>query len=190
MCFICKRLLRFWGEAVFLFPFVLSSQSIHSSFNCTWKGQDAAQFQGACVTLPTRLLHAWDFPGKGTGVGCHFLLQGIFLTQGMNTGLPHCRQTLYHLSHQGSHNSQVINPILYSLLEPTAPPTMTGSTKVHWKEQWTQSQEQRGQVLALPLTFDMTVSPEALVRWGMFVSCHLVHFLLMFFRAQSILKAG
>ena len=30
------------------------------------------------------------------------LLQGIFLTQGSNPGLPHCRQILYHLSHQGS----------------------------------------------------------------------------------------
>ena len=43
-----------------------------------------------------------DFPGKSTGVSCHFLLQGIFLTQGSNPGLPHCRQMLYHLSHQGS----------------------------------------------------------------------------------------
>ena len=51
---------------------------------------------------PTRLLHPQDFPGKRTGVGCHFLLQGIFLTQGSNPGLPHCRQTLYHLSHQGN----------------------------------------------------------------------------------------
>ena len=50
---------------------------------------------------PTRLLHPWDFPGKSTGVGCHFLLQRIFLTQGSNLGLSHCRQTLYHLSHQG-----------------------------------------------------------------------------------------
>ena len=47
----------------------------------------------------TRLLRPWDFLGKSTGMGCHFLLQGIFLTQGLNTGLPHCRQTLYHLSH-------------------------------------------------------------------------------------------
>ena len=30
----------------------------------------------------TRLLYPWDFLGKSTGVGCHFLLQGIFLTQG------------------------------------------------------------------------------------------------------------
>ena len=51
---------------------------------------------------PTRLLHPWDFPGKNTGVGCHFLLQEIFPTQGLNPGLPHCGQTLYHLSHQGS----------------------------------------------------------------------------------------
>ena len=49
----------------------------------------------------TRFLHPWDLSGKKTGVGCHFLLQEIFLTQGLNPGLPHCRQTLYRLSHQG-----------------------------------------------------------------------------------------
>ena len=35
-------------------------------------------------------------------MGSHFLLQGIFPAQGLNPGLLHCRQTLYHLSHQGS----------------------------------------------------------------------------------------
>ena len=40
-----------------------------------------------------------DSPGKNSGVGCHFLLQGIFLTQGLNPGLLHCRQTLYRLSY-------------------------------------------------------------------------------------------
>ena len=50
----------------------------------------------------TRLLCPWDFPGKSTGVGCHFLLQGIFPTQESNPGPPHGRQTLYCLSHQGS----------------------------------------------------------------------------------------
>ena len=34
--------------------------------------------------------------------GLPFLLQGIFPTQGSNLGRPHCRQMLYHLSHQGS----------------------------------------------------------------------------------------
>ena len=35
-------------------------------------------------------------------MGCHFLLQEIFPSQGLNPGFPHCRQTLYRLSHQGS----------------------------------------------------------------------------------------
>ena len=43
-----------------------------------------------------------DSPGKNTGVDCHALLQGIFPTQGSNPGLPHRRQILYNLSHQGS----------------------------------------------------------------------------------------
>ena len=43
-----------------------------------------------------------DSPGKNTGVGCHALHQGIFPTQGLNPGLPHCRRILHHLSHQGS----------------------------------------------------------------------------------------
>ena len=43
-----------------------------------------------------------DSPGKNTGVGSHALLQGIFPTQGQNSGLPNCRQVLYHLSHQGN----------------------------------------------------------------------------------------
>ena len=51
---------------------------------------------------PTRLLCLWDFPGKDTGVGCHFLFQGIFPTQGSNLGLPHCRQIFYQLSYKGS----------------------------------------------------------------------------------------
>ena len=52
-------------------------------------------------SLPGSSVHGGS-PGKNTGVGCHALLQGIFPTQGLNPGLPHCRQILYHLSHQGS----------------------------------------------------------------------------------------
>ena len=43
-----------------------------------------------------------QFVGNSTGVDCRFLLQEIFLTQGSNPGLLHCRQSLYRLSHQGS----------------------------------------------------------------------------------------
>ena len=56
---------------------------------------------------PTRLLCPWDFPGKNTGVGCHFLLQKIFLTQGSNSCLLcllHCRQLSLPLSHGASPN--------------------------------------------------------------------------------------
>ena len=44
----------------------------------------------------------WNSPGKNAGVGSHSLLQGIFPTQGLNQGLLHYRQILYHLDHQGS----------------------------------------------------------------------------------------
>ena len=43
-----------------------------------------------------------DSPDKNPGVGCHALLQGIFPTQGSNPGLLQCRQSLYHVSLQGS----------------------------------------------------------------------------------------
>ena len=43
-----------------------------------------------------------EFSSKNTTVDSHSLLQGIFLTQRWNLDLPHCRQILYHLSHQGS----------------------------------------------------------------------------------------
>ena len=49
----------------------------------------------------------WDSPGQNTGVDSCSLLQGIFLTQGSNPGLSHCRQILYHLSH---HAHLKINP--------------------------------------------------------------------------------
>ena len=52
-------------------------------------------------SLPGSSVH-WDSPGKNIGVGCHALHQRIFPAQGLNLGLPHCRQILYCLSHQGS----------------------------------------------------------------------------------------
>ena len=51
---------------------------------------------------PARFLYPWDSPGNNTGVGCHFLLQGIFPTQESNPGLLHSRQILYQLSCEGS----------------------------------------------------------------------------------------
>ena len=51
--------------------------------------------QSYWLYVATRLLHPWDFPGMNTGVGCRFLLQGIFRTQGLNSHLSHCRQTIW-----------------------------------------------------------------------------------------------
>ena len=45
---------------------------------------DSLQPQGL---QPTSLLCPWESPGKNTGVGCHLLLQGVFLTQGSNPSL-------------------------------------------------------------------------------------------------------
>ena len=48
------------------------------------------------------LYSPWNSPGQNTGGGSLSLLQGIFLIQGSNPGLPHCRQIPYQLSRQGS----------------------------------------------------------------------------------------
>ena len=50
-------------------------------------------------TIAGRLLSPWDSPGKDTGKDCHFLLQGIFPTQGVNPRLLcllSCWQIVYH----------------------------------------------------------------------------------------------
>ena len=78
--------------------FTMTPQTSQSSLKFANTSSEVIQ---SCLTLcdpmdcsPPRLLHPWDFPSKNTGVGCHFLLQGL------NLGLPHCRQTLQS-QHQG-----------------------------------------------------------------------------------------
>ena len=60
---------------------------------------------------PTRLLCPWNSSEKNTGVGSHSVLQGIFLAQGLNQGVLHCKQILYCLRHQGSPRGVVKEPI-------------------------------------------------------------------------------
>ena len=57
-----------------------------------------------CPTLcdPHGLYSPWNSPWQNIGVGSLSLLQGIFPTQGLKPGFPHCRQILYELSHKGS----------------------------------------------------------------------------------------
>ena len=74
------------GQMCLLLQVFLDFLLLHSS-PLSWKVTWSEVVQ-SCLTLwphglwPTRLLCPWDFPGKSTGVGCHFLPQGIFPTQG------------------------------------------------------------------------------------------------------------
>ena len=71
-----------------------------------------------------------DSPGKNAEVDCHALLQGIFPTQGSKPGLPHCRQILYCLSHQGNPQWSGVGPIPYDWCNPFS----SGSS---WPRNWT-----------------------------------------------------
>ena len=61
------------------------------------KKHQGSQCLQDCLPLISPYTHIWGWgsPGKNTGVGCHFLLPGIFLTRGLNPGLLHCRRFLY-----------------------------------------------------------------------------------------------
>ena len=78
-----------------------------------------------CSSLRSHGLYSsWNSLGQNTGVGSLSLLQGIFPTQGLNPGLPHCEQILYQLSHKGSQR----------ILEWVAFPFSSGSS---WPRNWT-----------------------------------------------------
>ena len=82
-------------------------------FDESWKWKSLS-----CVPLfatPSTIDSPWNSPGRNTGVGSHSLLQGIFPTQGSNSGLPHCRWILYQMSHQGNPCS-LMSPIKSLLL--------------------------------------------------------------------------
>jgi len=63
-----------------------------TSVHVCWVASVMSDSLWPCGPLPTRVLCPWDSPGKNTGVGCHALLQGIFLTQGSNP----CLSCLLH----------------------------------------------------------------------------------------------
>ena len=94
-------------------PRVKETQAIEGRAMRTMRGEsskeDVILVSMSCLTFlrchgvqPTRLLCPWYFPGKNTGMGCRFLLQGIFLTQGWSLGLLHWQVSSSPLSHQES----------------------------------------------------------------------------------------
>ena len=91
----------------------------HSTFRVGRPASSALLFNRSVVSdslqprglRPARRFCAWDFPGKNTGVGCHFLLQGVFLTQGLNSCLLHCRRILYRWTTWETAQKGINNPI-------------------------------------------------------------------------------
>ena len=87
---------------------------------------------------PHGLYSPWNSPGQNTGVGGFSLLQGIFPTQGSNPGLPHCRQILYQLIHQGSPKrlEWIANPFSSGSSQPrnrTGVSCIAGVIFISWK---------------------------------------------------------
>ena len=64
--------------------------------------QSRTQLKRLSSSSSSRLFYLWDFSGKNTGAGCHFLLQGIFPTQGLNPYLLNWQADSLPLSHLGS----------------------------------------------------------------------------------------
>ena len=109
--FLCTepfvRLFKFWSTKVIL----------KNKIYFLWCHKDAAY----CVKVshsamfdslrPHGLYSPWNSPGQN-GVGSLSLLQGLFSSQGSNPGLPHCRQILYQLSHEG--NPRILEWVAYS----------------------------------------------------------------------------
>ena len=118
------------------FPVLYSRSLLMSYFICSrvYKKCEKVKVSvtPSCITLcnlrdysPLGLLCSWNSPGKNTGMSSHSLLQGISLTPESNLGLLHCRQILYHLSHQGIKG--YVNPKL--LIYPSSPPFSFGNHK-------------------------------------------------------------
>ena len=86
-----------------------------------------------------RLLCPWDSPGKNIGVGCHFLLQGIFPTQELNPGRLHYRQIPHQLSYEKERKKKKVKSLSCVQLFETlwtvayqAPPSMEFSRREYW----------------------------------------------------------
>ena len=90
--YLCDILAR---DAIVTFKMCVSvdQRTWSQAFCLTFRNGNSSSMRACSVVCcflwprglqPTRLLRPWDLPGKNTGVGCHFLLQDVFLTQGLN----------------------------------------------------------------------------------------------------------
>ena len=81
------------GEFFFFFSFLLYSLYFYVRV-CVGCSVMSDSLWPHGLYIASRLLCAWNSPGKNTGVGSHSPFQGIFPSQGSNADLLHCRQTL------------------------------------------------------------------------------------------------
>ena len=90
-----------------LFESPIGHMLIHSLLSHKFQSERRGKFLHFVTDClrPQGLYSPWNSPGQNTGVGSHSLLQGIFPTQGSNSGLPRCRRILYQLNHQESPTS-------------------------------------------------------------------------------------
>ena len=82
-----------------------------------WKVKVAQSRPTLCCPMDS----PWNSLGHSTGVGSLSLLQGIFPIQGSNSGLPHCRQIHYQLSHKG--NPRILGWVAYPFSSGSPQPT-------------------------------------------------------------------
>ena len=82
------------GNKSMLF-FMINPRELHNSSLCVCVQSVSHIRLFRTLYDPVRVLCPWDFPSKNNGIGCHFLLQRVFLAQGWNSHLLHCRQILY-----------------------------------------------------------------------------------------------
>ena len=96
-----------WESPVYSWS--VRSTTVRTKTNCKLQRWDCLQVSVSASRSavsdslrPHGLYSPWNSPGKNAGLGSLSLLQGIFPTQGSNSGFPHCGQILYQLSHQES----------------------------------------------------------------------------------------
>ena len=99
--------------------------SLTKSEECAFFIYCKARESESCSVVSSSLRHhglysPWNSPGQNTGVGSLSLLQGIFPTQGLNPGLPHCRWILYQLSHEG--RPRILEWVVYPFSSGSSPP--------------------------------------------------------------------
>jgi len=126
-----------------------------------------------CQTLwdPMDLNSPWNSPGQNIGVGSLSLPQEIFPPQGLNPGLPHCRQILYQLSHKGS--PRILEWVAYPFSSRSSQPRnwagvfcIAGRFLTNWAKLW-------GQVRSLEINIWLGIQwfifESWLHNWGVYI---------------------